>query len=315
MSRPPSFPVPPLRSVDRLHKLPYSVTREIFPLNKIRCNRVTDWRKPVTVCIAAICDSENRIVTATDLMISTGETSGDDIGLKQQLVFHPDWILMFAGDDLSYITPICDLAEKSIDRDKPVTVWDIEDILVSSYQDIRKKTCERRFLSPFGLNMESFLRDGKKIFTEADFSSLMFQISRFDLGCQFLVAGFHMRKKLPYIFTVSNPGSAEYYDKVGFWAIGSGQRSALSSLFFKEYNIFNKLNLAIYTVYEAKLMAEKALGVGRGTLMTILEPNGKDLMLFEPQLKTVRTKWKNEGSPKLPAGILKIIDSIIAEEG
>ncbi len=195
-----------------------------------------------------------------------------------------------------------------------MSVWEVEKALVNSYQNVRKKTCESRFLSPFGLNMESFLRDGKKIFTEADFSSLIFQISKFDLGCQFLVAGFHMRKQLPYIFTVSNPGTAEYHNKVGFWAIGSGQRSALSSLFFKEYSIFSELNLAIYNVYEAKLMAEKALGVGKKTLMTILAPQKKHMMLLEEQLKTVRTKWKKQGSPKLPAGILETIDSIIAKE-
>lgn len=312
MNSPPKPPFRKLKSpIDRGIRRSYPPnTENPYPWNKLSKDKPSDWGWGVTVCIAAIAEIYDGLVLITDTMISTGETSSDDTTLKIKPITD-NWYFMFAGDDLSYIPPIESLLISGLDYKTSYSADHIAATFADAYQAVRERTCEAKFLKPFKMGMAEFKDEGKDKLPAHIFSDIFYEIREFDLGCQFLVAGFD-EAGTPHIFTVSNPGVVEWFDIVGFWAIGSGQRSALSSLFFSEYNFRHSLSSGVYRVYEAKLMAEKALGVGKSTLLLSLERRNDKIervYLLEDDLKPLRSAWEKEGKPRLPQGILdKVVE-------
>ena len=99
-----------------------------------------------------------------------------------------------------------------------------------------------------------------------------------------MVYGFDDNVK-PHVFTIANPGRVESFDKPGFWAIGAGARSSLSTLSVLrqhpdrcsvEQTIYNVL--AVNIVQKARLMSAQKRGCGsrESTAMDIpLASDGK----------------------------------------
>jgi len=79
-----------------------------WPWNTIPDPRPADWGTGMTVCIAAhnfTRKEDQCIICVTNSMISTGDMSADGSARKIQKIT-PGWNGMFAGDDMSYLTPI-----------------------------------------------------------------------------------------------------------------------------------------------------------------------------------------------------------------
>ena len=108
----------------------------------------------------------------------------------------------------------------------------------------------------------------------------------------------------PHIFTVDNPGKCEYYDKIGFWAIGSGQHQAVASLFLTEYDRFKPLEECVARVLAAKLAAESASGVGKKTWLMVHRKTALSKTIFAsmPLQAAFRKKW--EVLPRFPVDML-----------
>lgn len=124
------------------------------------------------------------------------------------------------------------------------------------------------------------------------------EIQALDFNCSFLVAGFDSQG--PHIFVISPPGIEEHYDSIGFWSIGSGSHSALSSLLFRKASRYDSLLMGIYYVAEAKFMAESAQGVGKHTPIMILKADGTYGYLTDASTNVIRKIWENEGKPPMP---------------
>jgi len=269
----------------------------------------------VTVCIAGMCSGLDEIVVCCDSMISTIDTSADTMALKLRPI-HKNWVLMFAGEDIAHIADIEEFLNIHLDDKKPLKLSEISSIIKEAYQTVRTEVCEDTYLRSFKLSIDEFLKKGKKYFTESIFSSIFYEIDRFSLLCTILVAGFD-DKGMPHIFTVINPGVVQNYDHVGFWAIGSGQNSALSSLFYSGMNIMTGPEKAVYKIYEAKLMSETALGVGKETVLTKFSKDKSvfSLKIFlENDLKELRKLWEEKGKPRFPTEANKVVENILEKE-
>ena len=270
----------------------------------------------MTVCIAAICDGGKSIVMAMDRMISTGYVSAD-VALKGVKV-HRFWLGMYAGNNITRIDSIIDSVAVSLQsRDAPPTpgVAQVEDIFTASVQHETRSEAVAKILGVYGHTMETFLTKGREQFGDTVFADMKREIDDVTVDCQFLVAGFSPRTQPvdmeARLFAVIPPGTADSYTPVGFWSIGSGAHSALSSLMFHGHQASTPHGLGLYHVCEAKFMAESAMGVGKTTVVAVFKNDGSMGYLSQQNVARIRAVWEKKGKPRIPKGIGNEITSAL----
>jgi len=196
----------------------------------LRPSRPADWEVGMTVCIAAIAENET-IVTAQDLMLSMSTFSADKIALKTFRIA-ASWWAMIAAEETSYVTSILSRATSFLQAAEN-NFEDVRRSFTQAYLDERQNQSEEQVLGFYNINMDRFLRENTQMFTQEEYRELYGRIRNVRLGCSFLVFGFDNYQKA-HIFEVSEALGGEVSDKVmdevGFWAVGSGQYSALSIL-------------------------------------------------------------------------------------
>ena len=259
----------------------------------------------MTVCIAAISRGEY-IVTASDLMISTYDSSLDGSTIKVQPI-HEHWAAMMAADDFTQCIPIIELAARYL-LGRANTLQVTRTAFKRAYQNHLKEVIEDRVLSRFGMDMETFCKSGKRRFTDAKFNKLFEQIDDVSIGCQFLVYGFD-GKRNPHLFIVDEPGKDGVHDKPGFCTIGSGCYAASGIMMALGQKVDCDLETTIFNVCAAKFAAEKTQGVGRETYL-FAKRYGTNLFFTErPEelLKKVRWFWEKHGAPKIPGAAIAML--------
>ncbi len=86
------------------------------------------------------------------------------------------------------------------------------------------------------------------------------QLATYDYGLEVLVAG--VDSDGAHIYKIDNPGTAECFDTIGYHAIGSGEPHAIYSLVDAGHTHAATLQQTMWSVFEAKKLAERAPGVG-----------------------------------------------------
>ena len=183
----------------------------------------------MSVCIAAICGSNTRIIAACDTKAS-GEQSSNELAALKAIWVAERWLAMYAGGDISPYIPICRAVERKIKGipSKELTVETMTRAFESSYQEYLSNLAAAKVLGRWKLTMEQFYATGLKKLGADVFDSYCNQIDQVRLQCQFLVCGFDGESK-PHLFSVRNPGIAENRDTPGYWAIGDGDFGAMST--------------------------------------------------------------------------------------
>jgi 20S proteasome alpha/beta subunit len=275
--------------------------------------KLADWRYGVTVCIAAIATDgfshkpdpgDEVIVSVADKKLSLFYTSSDG-AVSKQFFFHDEWVAMMAGNDITPCVEIMNASSKLLAK-KPNTLPNVTNAVKTAFQNHLHQFIEDKVLSRYGMKLPDFRRNGKKQFTPEVFNSLCSQIDNVALDCEFLVFGFDTDHE-PHIFTVTNPGTVNVYDRPGFWAIGSGANTALGMLFYRGQHIFAGMEETLYNACEAKFMAESASGVGAETQIYIAKYGYKAFYHGASILKLIRDEWEKHGKPKMPPDVLKKI--------
>ena len=164
-----------------------------------------------------------------------------------------------------------------------------------------------KVLGRFGMDMKTFVKSGKRRFTESAYAILHNEIREVKLGCEFLVAGFDAAKH-PHIFTVSEPGIDSVYDKPGFCSIGTGKWAAEGMLYYRQQTVDRTLHETVLNVCAAKFMAERIPGVGETTFLFVKKEGCNAFMLESWVLPTIRAEWEKTGAPRIPDGLLKQIE-------
>jgi len=244
------------------------------------------------------------------MLLSTDNFSGD-LAVKVEAVGR-DWLGFFAANDISTCWPILREARMRFEAGEN-TIDQIKTSCKEAYRRQLQGRITDEVLGRYGLDLASFKQNGLKQFGRAVFNDLCLQIDRINFDCEFLICGFDKDRK-PYIFTLANPGIAVEYSTPGFWAIGSGASSALSTLFFHRLKPGTQLTKAVYHVCEAKFMAESALGVGTRTTVFILHKAGELEALGSRLVEEIKNAWISEGQARVPSGIEATIKSEIWNE-
>jgi hypothetical protein len=271
----------------------------------------------VTICIAAACncyrDSEkSALVFALDRSISLGGMTSVETGVKGRHL-HDTWNAMFAGNDVSHVETVIRSVCASLLQNNERSLAGVSATMVETYQRVRQKQVEDIYLSPLGWNLEQFINRGRKLLPSSEYARILSEIQRYELGCEFLVGGFEPSAGGPRsarIFQVVNPGTIIPNDMSGFSAIGSGSINAYAYLARREQQRKTSLAETVYNVIAAKILAEKAIGIGRETHVVVIR-NGEPTQTHLRKVDRIREIWEKEEEDIRPRQLEERVSEIL----
>jgi hypothetical protein len=255
----------------------------------------------MTVCVAAIAGGGSEIIAASDSMMSWGASITSDTSMKFDRL-HPRWGSLIAGDDVTPVEGILRNFSSAIAQSDVPTLSEVENAIRMSWRAVANERAIGHVLSPYNLDLEIFIQDGREMFGDIGFAEMRGAIERTrELSCQILIYGFDELSR-GTLLVVAHPGEPINLSRLGFAAIGSGAESAIASLMWNPpHRTFHNTHSAIYRVCAAKFMAETALGVGKSTNVVGINSDGKALVLSQAETATTRQLWEAEGMPKIPS--------------
>jgi len=122
------------------------------------------WSNRVTVCIAAIADRDEAIVSCVDTRLSTSQTSIDLI-VGRKMCGMRGWTMLSSGTTC-YSEALVDtfqgLLQSAEDNDPPT----IQRLLESALLTELMKYGAARYLAPYGIDMPTFLSSGTEKFSD-----------------------------------------------------------------------------------------------------------------------------------------------------
>ena len=212
---------------------------------------------------------------------------------------------MFAGDDVGRVPSVLARVRGEIFRHSTISPEDVAACVLRHYHRERSELATETHLSLFGLDMQQFLSNGQTIFGEQSFGVMLERLQQVNLEFSLLVHGFDTGNA-PHVFTVEHPGSPQFF-QTGYWAIGSGAYMALSRLATRQQTSLVSTEEAIYNVCEAKVAAQTALGVGKSTLVYVLDPGATPIrMTRELEIKILGVASRYLSNPVNPAILAEI---------
>jgi hypothetical protein len=271
----------------------------------------------MTVCIAAACEGGQRVVTATDGMLSYGELAAD-VTVNKMMWFGP-WHFLFAGElgeaDLvmEEIRHLIAKDESSFSREK------IQSTVKIAYQKRHAQWSSDKVLAPYGIDLEEFKKKGKRIFSERVHEDLSNKIANEAAyySTEILVVGWGKSDKALMLYSINRDG-AHSHSFEGSVAIGSGASVALSTLLLLGQNRNSSFQDTLYGVAAAKFSAERCHGVGESTTMFVGKKPGPEkdskqfagYLLQPTEIELLRDFWNQHGKPKIPALHISQLDNL-----
>jgi hypothetical protein len=282
-------------------------------------------RKAVTVCINAIANEGEAIVSCVDTRVTTATTSLDPL-LGQKMTGMRGWTILSSGT-FSYVESLVDAFYGEItgaeNNDPPM----VERCLDSALRAEMPKFSAARYLTPYGLDMPRFFSSRSQFTDERwnELSRLMLEYSD-SYDVEILVSGWGAtqeetdRRGGACIFSASKDGVLRYSD-VGFHACGSGGSTAHSILSF--FNQEPRMTLAetIYHVAAAKFMSERTAGVGEETVMRVglrtgnTDQRWKGYFIQPDEMDELRSLWQTHTPQVVPPEAEDRIVAMLATRG
>lgn len=261
----------------------------------------------MTVIIAAICEEGEAIVFASDKMITddyvpveyeSPEMKIDQIGRT--------CVALTAGNAL-IPTEIISKVKEKYEHKEDYKMSEIVAEIKREYVAVRKTKVEDRYLRPLGFDLEKFY--GSVVQDSLDKDILRDthdDIVNFELKVDIIVAG--TDRSGAHIFKVVDPGIDYCYDSIGFCSEGSGSTQAESLFTYVKYSTKERLNGAIFDVYEAKKRAQAAPGVGELTDIGIIDQENGIVYLTEAEETNLMTIYEKKVDIEKQRQINQMID-------
>lgn len=274
--------------------------------------------RKLTVCIAANANHGEYLVCAADTMVASGIATTDPMATKIHLF--NGWAIMLSGT-LGQVDALVDSLEREITNEADNEPKTIRNLLEKVHKEEIGSWSAGRWLSPFGLDMPTFLSSGKSL-PESVQSDLSRNIAQGADGydAEIMVCGWGSNaeklarqgtsKLYPCIFSVDYRG-IQLHKTAGLYACGSGSAAAMSTLYFHDCGPGNSLSAVIYSVAAAKFMAEKTLGVGPNTAMIVLKRTGGFIGIPSDQVRLIRQEWEEHGAPRKPHSAIHLINKLL----
>ncbi len=268
--------------------------------------KLSDWGFGVTTCIAAI-SLDRAIVTASDTRMAFGSelSVGDVIKLEG---IYGEWAVLIAGPDISQAPFIIERAREILRR-KTGTLLAVKNALRRAFQEQLTEVIESELrLGTLNITLKDLKKEHRKGLEPKLYQELSSAIKNAKLGCRFLTYGFDDNEQ-PHIFDVGDPGGkAESLDKPGFWAIGNGKSSAITTLAqLGQSSEATRMEATIYNVLAAKFTSETASDVGRDTFFFVKRYGCNSFKHRGNLLADVRRIWEEKGRPSVPPEALQAI--------
>ena len=227
----------------------------------------------MTICIGGICNNARTVILAADSMLTNEALSIEfEHPTKKMTCLGDRCIALTAGDALAH-TELFDMVQAKIGNQKSPSVLEIVATVKECYQKIRLREIRERVLMPRGFDgFDHFYQMQRQLVPDLALA-IQGQIDAYDYGLQILIGG--ISEGFAHLYGISDPGTSECYDAIGFHAIGSGLPHAINTLIALEFNQYVSVEEALLIIYEAKKLAEKAPGVGTHiTDICILDEKG-----------------------------------------
>lgn len=272
----------------------------------------------MTCCIAAACDHNRIIVTASDTRVSYGFASTDEI-LKLVRIQYPYWLGMIAGDDISVgaetVTRLIADTLAAYDAEPPTAVQ-VRAAIVGAWRDVQNQLGQAATLNALRMDVQTFREKGRDQLGDEVFFKLLVQLQATSrLHCDLLAVGFD-EQKIPTLFVCNDeyPACADV-SRNGYTAIGSGHTLAMAMLSLQNYSVSADLRSAIYQVCAAKFIAEKADGVGERTVVMCIDTDGKTCVIQGEPIKELKAIWEKHGQPRNPGlDLLRCLGPSVAND-
>lgn len=245
----------------------------------------------MTLCITAVCDdrskTEPKIVLCADMEravegIGASETE-DKLGFVKK-----GWPTLVAGTISRANELINVYAGYLKEHETEITEFNLIDHLRKPAHLQKEKLVDEYLRQTYSFDRAYFYGAGSTALPETFVSAVTDNISRIKLDGSLIIAGFSNetdldsgavspRPFLAIVDEITDVSSSQEYVRLEyeFAAIGSGQYTALSSLYRREQDSANSLRRTLYKVYEANRLSEKVPGVGeRYIALYILHSDG-----------------------------------------
>lgn len=259
----------------------------------------------MTICIAVLPRSTDKIVLVSDQLLSSASDSVD--GVMKTATIYPglEWYVMFAGDPSRFQLLMDRVRELLGDvRNVRLTVGTVMAAFKQAHALELQRVIEGEILLPYGLDRDKFIAHGKELLGD-HFYQLMEQISAATLGVELIVAGLNADAQTK-LFSMNQrgvilPASLPYH------AIGCGAFAALGSLYQLPYFPTSDLAETVYRTCVAKFAAESVPGVGETTYALIIAPLS-GMWTLVTNVDEVRELWRKKGQPPTPSAARRLIE-------
>ena len=231
----------------------------------------------MTICLALVCDGGKSLVAVADRMVSDTSLSLEFEQQTRKIERMGDsFAALTAGDALRHTDLIRDAGE-NISSLKQPGVRDVAAVVEECFIQHRQALAEKLVLRRVGLDYSAFLSQQQNL-SDALVLGLSSEYGAVELGVELLIVG--VDSSGAHIYDISDPGTAECFDSIGYAVIGSGQPHAEGFLTEADYSPGISLNRGIWLAYVAKRRSERAPGVGsRFTdILTIEADNGTNFL-------------------------------------
>lgn len=227
--------------------------------------------KPVTTCIAAICDFTSSagippaIVFCADRLVSAGvQFEGGTPKIKGLTNYC--FAMQSSNDSLTSDMILERVREKTSKFEKPVAILEIVESIRTECFALKKQWIEDNILYKYNLTFEKLDSRPESIVKEA-INEVRYCQYPFEFS--FIVFGLEPSKEA-HLYVIDHDGQYWLQDSLGFAAIGSGGSLAFLELTKHGYARTLPAVVAIPRLYLAKRVSERAEGVGRHTDLAIL---------------------------------------------
>lgn len=230
--------------------------------------------------------------------------------VKMSTVGHAKkWVTLFAGNP-SHSKLVTSMVHTSLSSQREIEqrCGLMMNVFAGAFHLVLKTEIEESVLSPYGMDREKFLRDGRAAFGEEEFSRILYRINGVSLDTDLIVAGFDNSGL--HIFSVRDPGTTRLHDAECFHAIGCGASLADAAL-MSTFNPLLSLTDIIYLLMDAKFRSESTPGVGKDTHVGVLSEDGSMQTIHRHQIEEVRAIWKAKNEPLVPPEVGEIIKKIL----
>jgi hypothetical protein len=219
----------------------------------------------VTLCIASLCDHGNGMAICFDREIQTeiakAQTGFKLVGLPSQ------WHALQAGS----LHRAKELTDLYIEHLGTIDLASMEEPAVLEQLRIpparlRRRMAEALTQEKFSTGYEDFLRSGKDWFDVDTHRQTLYEISSQNFGGDELI----LFGSISGGFLLYKFSGGEVWQCRDFAVIGSGTTVAEPNLYQRKQDWTKSVQETLYSLYEAKKLAEVTPGVGDKTLMAMI---------------------------------------------